>query len=328
MAPYQNWRQDALMDVQRMINRTLHLAPRYPGNSTHRSSHLQAETALAHPFKVTVSGDKCLVSGGYVMGYMDKKQVADTAFPADGAAFVYLAVTPNATDQTIQVRIECGAKHDYVENDVYYFPVAEIADGKVIQYQFSSLITPFRKNYIPVIDTSLQCLLKVKEGEGDEMKFMLQDGPQGPNGNQHLCTKKNGDLYWHLCKKDDDDSSSSSSTDSTVPVPPASSSSTVPDELIPDKWYVFVRYYRNEGDTEVQYNGYRYNKPETFHTEGWGTEIGQWVEDVYDMGDGMTFTAGYYYNAVAGGPFETVLEADAWWRENEYKYDPLVEAPQ
>ena len=334
MANHQYWRNDALADVQRMVNRTLHLAPRYPGRGWHRTVAAGGtEEQMQHPFKLTLSGDRFRVEGGYVFGYNDRKNLASQEFPAgSGSLYFYIEVTPSSIDQAISAKIVCSAKKEYCEQGTYYFPIAEVLageDGKrtLTQHQFGNLITPFRRNYIPVIDTSLQPLLKVKEGEGDEMKFMLQDGPTGPDGNQHLCTKRNGDLYWHKCEESE--SSSSSSGSSGGGTDSGSSSSTIDDlgDLIPDKWYVFVRYYRNEGETQIMFQGASFNTRETFLAQGWGKKIGRWTDDYIKNEIGI-FLIGYYINVVVAGPFDDIMDCENWWRQNGHMYDPDMEPPE
>ena len=341
---YQSWRPDALNDVQRMINRTLHITSRCQSGARRRSAGSPGTGGIRHPFQVTVSGDTCTVAGGYVIGYNEAVYLQDKKIPnSSGASFFYIAVRPDVNNHVISAEIELTGKKEHRENGVYYYPVAEWKEDKdgvrtLIQHQFGNLVTPFRRNYIPVIDASLQCLLKVREGEGDEIKFILQDDASkgGPLGNQHLCTKHNKDLYWHRCIDDDNDESSSSSGSSGSSsgssgsgTDSGSSSSMIDDleELIPGKWYVFVRYYRNEGEAQIMYQGSTFNTRETFHTEGWGKEIGRWTEE-YVKNELGIFLIGYYFNAVVGGPFESVDECAEWWQQNGHMYDPDMEPPE
>ena len=162
----QSWRSDALMDVQRMINRTLHNTPFYQKNSRRRTFNtIGGSVELNHPFKVTAADGGYKISGGYVFGYDDEVYIADAEMQSvSGGSFFYLEVIPKPMTRDIGVRLICSGKKDYCEYDTYYFPVAEIGeDGEIIQHQFGNLVTPFRRNYIPVIDTSVQCLLKVKD---------------------------------------------------------------------------------------------------------------------------------------------------------------------
>ena len=308
------------------------------------SNNVGYEADLSHPFKVTVSGDKCLVSGGYVTGYSEKMWVADTAFPADGAAFVYLAVTPKVIDHAIHARIEYGAKHDYMENhggeDVYFFPVAEIISDEngrrtVVQFQIGNLVTPFRRNYIPVIGDSLKCFLMVKEGEGDEMEFMLQERETGgPDGNQHLCTKKNGDLYWHLCEKDsedeDDSSSSSIISDDSVPSDPDDSVPSDPDEssssieILPDKWYVCIYIVTEWGYTYYEgmgmYDGEGLLRvPDDLAGFPLFTYEPQFDENGEYIGD-KEIVIGTKRLVILSGPYNSYAEAEVWHNEHRPEY--------
>ncbi|MBR2434938.1 MAG: hypothetical protein IKB22_05650, partial [Lentisphaeria bacterium] len=282
--------------------------------------------AIDHPFKLTLSGDKFRVEGGYVFGYNDRKNLASQEFPAgSGSLYFYIAVTPSSIDQAISAKIVCSTQKEYCEQGTYYFPIAEVLagdDGKrtITQHQFGNLITPFRRNYIPVIDASLQCILKVKEGEGDEMKFMLQDGPTGPDGNQHLCTKRNGDLYWHECEESESSSSSGSSSGSSgsgTGSGPSSTSSGSLGELIPDKWYVFLHYYRDVGSDEVLFQRCTYDKPEQMPED---LVINRWTEDFVDIPEMGPMLMGYYYIHLIAGPFDDVMDCESWWREHHKEY--------
>ena len=339
----QLWRSDALTDVQRLINRTLHGTYFYPKNSRRRNFISPESNIQNHPFKVTVSGNTYRITGGYVFGYDESFYVEDGEYElGTGGAFIYLTVEPDSVHRQIKARFSFGSR-SYREVGVYNYPLAKISEtGEVIQYQVGNLVTPFRRNYFPIIKGSLNSLIKVVEGEGDEVKFWLQERGKtgsdegvmwtGPGPNQHLCTDKNKELCWEE-RSDSSCSSSSSSSSSSSPSSSSisgSSSSMIDDldDLEPGKWYVFVRYYRNEGETQITYQGYLYNTRETFHTEGWGTEIGRWVADEYSMGDDFVYVNGYYFNAVAGGPFNTIDEAGAWWREHEWEYDQNVARPE
>ena len=290
---------------------------------------------FSHPFKVTVSGDTCTVAGGYVIGYNEAVYLQDKKISnSSGASFIYIAVRPEVNNHVIRAEIELTGKKEYREDGVYYYPVAEWKEAEdgtrtLVQHQFGNLVTPFRRKYIPVIEASLQCLLQVKEGEGDEIKIMLQDdiAKGGPLGNHHLCTKSNRELYWHRCDDDDESDSSSPDNDDSSSSLPSDSGGTV-DDLIPGKWYVFVRYYSTTRPLTPLFDDYAFSTPEEFHELHWGREINQWVEDLMDDGNGGGFVVGYYYNNVASGPLESIDECAAWWQQNGHMYDPDMEPPE
>lgn len=297
-------------------------------------------------FKVEDDGDSYWVTGGHVCGYYDAVYVSDQYFPKQPEKrFFYIAVAVDTAHHQIEPRIVYSGKQGFYSlfqnTGTYFFPLAEIGDdGEIIQYQAGALVTPFRRNYFPVIKGSLNNLIEVDEGEGDEVDFKLKTQGKvevetgemwtGPYANQHLCTDDDAELCWKDISDSSSSSSSSSGSTSSSSSISGSSSSMIDDldDLEPGKWYVFVRYYRNEGETQITYEGYKYNTREGFHTEGWGTELGRWVMVEYDMGDGLVYVAGYYFNAVAGGPFDTIDAAAAWWREHEWEYDPNVARPE
>ncbi len=314
---YQTWRNDALADVQRVINRTLHLTPRNRAGSRRRNRAGESGSgSIQHPFRVTADGKGYKVAGGYVFGYDSGIYLQEQALPS--AAAYYIAVKPDVGNHVIRAEIAASGKKEYLENGVYYFPVAEVTENGIVQHQFGNLVTPFRRNYIPIIDSSLQCLLKVKEGEGDEIKIILQDDIVlgGPLPNEHLCTNKKGDLCWR--KQDDSDSSGSSTSSSSSISSDSSGSSTSSGDIIilDESYYIIVMYISNEDGSNVTFNqqyiapGAEINAGLYDWCQPWGT--------VQKAAEGEAFS--HYLCILENLQFNTYAEAEEYWEEYGHIY--------
>ena len=177
-------------------------------NRRQRRTLPQEEVAeIDHPFKLTLMGERYKITGGYVFGYDTSTYLRDAEFDvANDGAIVNIAVEPDVINHDVRARFDFG-RRSYYENSVYYYPLAEIKEnGEVIQYQVGNLVTPFRRTYFPIIKGSLNSLIKVVEGEGDEVKFWLRkkddsvedEGTRwfGAAANQHLCTDDDEELCW------------------------------------------------------------------------------------------------------------------------------------
>ena len=323
----QTWSEYALRDLQRLVNQNLHLAcVRNIGRSRRMFDDISA--AQNHPFKVRFNRPDYSVAGGYVFGYHTCLNIADSEGSFDyAAAYFYCEVVPDVGNHVISARIVLYATaqpyHEYRNgHDHFLFPLASKSgeDAPLVQHQFGNLITPIVRHYIPVIDSSLQKLLKVREGEGDEIKIMLQDNP-APGRKKVLGTDNNGDLEWRTCPCGSEGVSSIPASSSAPPsyssVSDTESESVIASSVLdsgssipsvdPDKYYVHAHYYISGNPTEEWID---------FHETA--IHVGAWYTGDCSFGRHISYepdAPGVYYGyeiRYLAGPFDTYEQALEW----------------
>ena len=309
-----------------------------------------------YPFKVSVSGNAYSVQPGYVYAYHQRYASAgDSGTLLSDHVYVYCEADANTASHTladVSVNV-CEANafpgfEERVPNHHYYrYIIADISRENenspwtVLQCQFGNLVTPLVRQYIPVVDSSLRPFMKIVEGEGDEMKLMLQDNPD-PGKNKVLGTDKNKKLEWRTCPcgsggPSGSSSSSSPSGSSSSSSPSGSSSLSSPSGagssiiIDPSKYYSVIscetypdRYgeYKSYGDLHTMQGDLLLHGEAVRELAGYDLiislpvydpETGEYIgerEEVY----------GFYQLLIVSGPWDTRAEADAWNEQHRGDY--------
>ena len=118
MAKYQAWKSDAVLDMQRMVNRTLHLTSRNSPGCRRRPVAESSPGQMTHPFRLTADGEKCRITGGHVFGYEDDIYIPDQEFPVADGVF-YIAVTPEVIDHAISAEIISSGKTTWLSINIF-----------------------------------------------------------------------------------------------------------------------------------------------------------------------------------------------------------------
>lgn len=151
---------------------------------------------LDHPFKVsliTVADSegspvrRIRVESGPVIAYSLCVFSPWQEFAVGAGGYIYLLMTADRYNLVVaDLEVYYGEvpllyRHDYVAGRGYRyaFPIAEVEvseDGSVTirQKQFSTLVTPFMREYIPTIHESLAPLLDINDENIPYMQFKLQ----------------------------------------------------------------------------------------------------------------------------------------------------------
>ena len=180
-----------------------------------------AQPDLEHPFKIQLfseldekeqSVQKIRVAGGPVLAYDQRYTSPAQVFDLGEGGHVHLVVWVNSYHMNItQMEVHYGKDLLYfIEKDEfgdkYAFPlgVVTVTDGLVgiEQLQHSSIVTPFRREYIPLIDESLSALLKIEDDVPPYAKFTLQEDPMygAPDSEKDdaYLKQRNGTLGWNI----------------------------------------------------------------------------------------------------------------------------------
>ena len=176
---------------------------------------------LDHPFKVsliTVADSegapvrRIRVEGGPVIAYSFCVYSPWQEFEIGPGGYIYLLMTADQYNlDVVDLEVYYGEESlSYQEEYVpgrgyrYAFPIAEVEvseEGTVTirQKQFSTLVTPFTREYIPTIHESLAPLLFIDEAEIPYMQFKLQDREDlgAPREKDEVYLRQNeGKLEW------------------------------------------------------------------------------------------------------------------------------------
>lgn len=134
--------------------------------------------SINHPFKVSVSGTVCTITGGYIFGYNIHKVVPDTQYTiTENTKYIYLQIFTQQEDLLFSYSYAGSDKEiPYATNvsatgGTYSYPLAylkESEDGSAVwvQGQYGNIILPFTRSNMIRIAGSMNCLLQASYVHG------------------------------------------------------------------------------------------------------------------------------------------------------------------